>query len=808
MKFIKRLTALLLSAACVCALVCVPPAGAASTVSTFPDVTDPQVGRAVEALRTMGVIDGSGGYFEPNGSLTRAQFCKMSILVMGKGDEAAAQASRTIFNDVPGKHWARGYVNLAALTTVGGEEGKGGSRLMMGLGNGSFAPDRAITYGEAVTAVLRILGYTKEANFNWPYGAVAAAAAVGLDSGFTPPGANDPITRAQAALLFCNMLTAPLADSKEPYATKYLGEQKKNLVLVSCNEKTENGQDAVKFFSNEDAKQTPIPYAVNAPATFLQGSRGTAIVKDEKLVTFIPDLGTGSKTITISSASAGSICVITTTDGAKITLAPDTKVWNSKDDKPDEYRNTFKKLDRPGMIVTVCYTAAGAVDYLYVDSFIADSAKNGVMVAKNPISGNPFAQLTAGTTDYSIVKNGVPATMSDIRRYDVATFDSNAKVLYVSDFRLNCTYLGASPNTAAPSKIQVSVNFGESYKDGLPVLNCAIDDLKQFKFGENFTLLFSADGKVAGAVKSSEARSNAVGYVDGSKLVLVNAPEDLSEISTAGELLDNYQDCLVNVNGTKTGISLSRLSGRTPPGPLNLKNNTLGDTPLAGNVAVFEKVGTSAIKKISLSDVTVSSVPASKIAYQRTNAYGKVDLLILNDVTGDLYTYGICKNVVVDPSGNAYVPSDNPETTPPEYTNNTTTVSNSKSNGKPSATVVGGTTYKNGQFIGVVESLNVLDKTSLHRHAASVALKSITKVSPSNFNLSTGLFFSGSTELPISDDVQCYNAQTKKWFGEDDATKKPSMEYLRACLAYSSNLTVWYDRDPAQGGKVRVVVAN
>ena len=80
------------------------------------------------------------------------------------------------------------------------------------------------------------------------------------------------------------------------------------------------------------------------------------------------------------------------------------------------------------------------------------------------------------------------------------------------------------------------------------------------------------------------------------------------------------------------------------------------------------------------------------------------------------------------------------------------------------------------------------------------------KVSPSNFNLTTGLFFSGSVELPISDDVQCYNAQTKSWFGA--GTENSAMDNLKACLAYSSDLTVWYDRDPGQGGKVRVVVAN
>ena len=104
----------------------------------------------------------------------------------------------------------------------------------------------------------------------------------------------------------------------------------------------------------------------------------------------------------------------------------------------------------------------------------------------------------------------------------------------------------------------------------------------------------------------------------------------------------------------------------------------------------------------------------------------------------------------------------------------------------------------------------MIEKSSSHktRSAGSVALKSVAnKVSPNNFNLTTGRFFSGSIELPISDEVQCYNAQTKTWFGAGNTDRTP-MENLNACLAYSSNLTVYYDRDPGQGGKVRVVVAN
>lgn len=806
MKLIKRLTALLLCAACVCALACVPPAEASGTVSTFPDITDPQVGRAVEALRVMGVIDGGGdGRYDPDGSLTRAAFCKMAILVMGKGDEAEAQASRTIFNDVPARHWARGYVNLAALTTVGGgEDGKGGTRLMLGLGNGSFAPDRVISYGEAVTILLRMLGYAKEANLNWPNGAVSTAGNLGLTSGFVPPGAGAPVTRAQAALLFCNMLTAPISGSKgSAYAKDSLGYTlEKGALLLDSNTKTESGlSGAVKVFSakgsHNDAATLP---AVRNPASFLEGSRGTAVYdKQDRFLTFLPDAGSTSKTITIAKVSGR---VVTATDGSSFTVASDTPVWTNG--KSDKFSEVLTSLSQGNASVTICFAASGAVESLFVHG-TSMTLTGGVMVAREKVSGNPFAQLTAGTVDYKIMKNGTEVTTSALTQYDVAAFDPTNKTLYVTDFRLTGVYESAFPNTAVPTKIRLSL-----FKEELEVLDSAVDDLKGLKLGSSITLLLSPDGKVAGAVSSSTLRSNTVGYVEGEKVKLLNAPSGLSELSGkfSGEL-DKYRDCLVTVTGGKDVIYLSRMSGRTPTKPLDLTNRTLGGAPLAENAAVFDRITNSGMRRIALADIAMDTVPAEKIAYQRVNSAGEVDLLLLENATGDLYTYGIAKvettSVPDDSSDTADGKDNSDKKTAPSVTiiNTYTTVTNSKSE----VAVVGGTRYKSGQFIGLAASVTAEKVDGHSRSAGSVALKSVEKVSPSNFNLTTGIFFSRSIELPISSEVQCYNAQTKTWFGAGDDKATP-MENLSDCLAYSTDLTVWYDRDPAQGGKVRVVVAH
>ena len=192
----KRLISCLLAAALLAGMLVTGPASAAGS-SSFSDITDPTVAEAVETLRLLGVVDGTGGAaFNPGGTLTRAEFCKMTVEIMGRGDEEPSQRNRTIFSDVGPEHWARGYVNLASSITIGGATGEdgastGGTRLIMGVGDGTFQPNKAITYGEAVTILMRVLGYGNAdvaTGVNWYDGYVGLAHSSELDKGLTLSG--------------------------------------------------------------------------------------------------------------------------------------------------------------------------------------------------------------------------------------------------------------------------------------------------------------------------------------------------------------------------------------------------------------------------------------------------------------------------------------------------------------------------------------------------------------------------------------------------------------------------------------------
>lgn len=126
----------------------------------FEDVTaDNDYSDAINTLVALGVVTGyEDGTYRPEKVVTRAEMAKLIVVTLGYGDLVAG--SKSNFSDTQG-HWADAYIALAA--------GKG---LVVGTGDGKFTPDRTVSYDEAMTMIVRALGYTDSCNelkgMTWP----------------------------------------------------------------------------------------------------------------------------------------------------------------------------------------------------------------------------------------------------------------------------------------------------------------------------------------------------------------------------------------------------------------------------------------------------------------------------------------------------------------------------------------------------------------------------------------------------------------------------------------------------------------
>lgn len=107
---------------------------------TFPDIAFSGQITAIEALAARGILDGkSDGNFDPEGSMTRAEFAAVVVRALG-----LTPADTGAFADVAPTAWYAPYVGAASAYS-----------LINGVGEGRFNPDGTITRQEAAVMVSR-----------------------------------------------------------------------------------------------------------------------------------------------------------------------------------------------------------------------------------------------------------------------------------------------------------------------------------------------------------------------------------------------------------------------------------------------------------------------------------------------------------------------------------------------------------------------------------------------------------------------------------------------------------------------------
>lgn len=624
----------------------VVPAGAASAATTrFSDITDNYTATAVETLRLMGVLDGYGdGTFRPNAVLTRAQFCKMAVYAMDGSSELGRYSTVTIFPDVKPSLWAASYINMAAKKGV-----------IAGFADGKFKPNQTVTTGQAVTILMRGLGY-KDENMGgvWPQGYMAEAQTCGLLKSTGITSAYSALTRGQAAKLFLNLFEAKRGTGEGAVVlfNYTLGEDEVYLTNL----------DAGKGTLTAGGKTYDMAHPVTS--TSLIGSKGKVVLNgDGDILTFLPITGTSG----ISNAA-----VIIGANGSALGL----------------------------------------------DSL-------------------------AGSNSYTIYKNGSPASVKELKKYDVATYASATNAVIVCDTKVSVYYEDCTPSPSNPTTVTV---LGGTELNVLPT---AVESLSQFKPGQQMTLLLTADGQVAGAVDSSAsgARSNALAVVDGSGSMQLICGSTLVKINGSGS---GYENSVVNVTSTKSGnkgkLSLRAVSGKVS-GDLDVRAGTLGGKKLADNVLIFDGG-----RQVALAELSQSSIRSGNISYARTNWAGEIDLIVLNNSLSDNVIYG---RAVVEFERD-------PDTG--EKTDQKITIQTADKSYGP---INSGNNVSTGTFVAVkikTTANNTLMFTSF------ATMSKLSKVSSSAWIGKTAVNYGGRT-YEVPSDVQCYNADTGKWMEDLDAAK-------------------------------------
>lgn len=607
---------------CLAGLIMVAPASA-----VFTDISDSRVSQTAAVLDALGIMQGvGGGSFAPGKALTRAQFCKLAVTAMGVTD-VSPYASYTIFPDVKHSHWAAPYINAAVRHPELKEKS-----IIRGYADGSFGPDKIVSYGEVCTMLLRMLGYKEEdVGPFWPADYIAQAQAIGLTDGVTIADARAAVKRGDAAVLLLNALnTDKKGEEGSTLLDKVASSTVKDCILLETG-KTYSAlaADAALFYEDGVVdKESPRKTAGTLDSSMI-GVYGTIVIGKGSSKVAVGVIPNGNKTETYEVVNAAADRIVTTNG----TLRPDrkTKLYISRDHDMNEYENVWANL-QSGDTLSLYYNEYGVLQLMAV------LPKTTAGAAHSFVYG--LATSRRIPAEYTIIKNGAKIDASKLKKYDVVTLDAANRQAIVSDTRLSGKYQTDSTTYSHPSQVKI-------LEQKFSVSSEAAATFKDMKLNDYITLLFDADGNVAAAYPKKDVSAEMQGIVTkiGGEKATVTLTNGLTlrDISIAKDVKTDVMGRLVTVSQSGDGADLIRrtLSGKTT-GNWSVAEGKLGGNAVSSKVRVYEEVLSGApLNAINVSDIDLTSVPASQIKYTVQDNAGTVTNIVLGDVTGESWIYGI-----------------------------------------------------------------------------------------------------------------------------------------------------------------------
>ena len=207
---------------------------------------------------------------------------------------------------------------------------------------------------------------------------------------------------------------------------------------------------------------------------------------------------------------------------------------------------------------------------------------------------------------------------------------------------------------------------GSTYSLGSAAVASKISSLNGGGVGEVVTLLLGMDNEVADVITGEEADSVFYGVVQTANRSLVedNGADVLQKISvmcTDGitrtvnidKSLNYPTGWLVEISVTPEGEQVTAIESKSVSGTINETATALGDYALADDVQILDTTSEGLAGTVRPSRIAGTKLNALTVRYYTLNEQGQIDRLILNDVTGDLWKYGVLddvKNLAVNAS--------------------------------------------------------------------------------------------------------------------------------------------------------------
>lgn len=412
----------------------------------------------------------------------------------------------------------------------------------------------------------------------------------------------------------------------------------------------------------------------------------------------------------------------------------------------------------------------GEMDFL---SLVNDKSEGPVIVDDDWKAEIPF--ITSSAAYY---RNGVECKSSDLEDYDVVYYSESLRTIWAYDHKVTGRVEKINPNQLSPQTVTVA---GTEYTLGSAKMSEEFSTIGSVDEGDIITLLLGKDNTVVEALTLEEYNATVTGVVletgqkmvededgtlkSGSYIVIVDAAgnqytQDYIKSDfyiNSGDLVKiTYENGKVTVDNYK--YEASSIGNNT----FNSEGTMLGGVPLASNVKILDMVGKTYLNIYP--DRLAGIILLSDPVYYRLNVNREISELILTDVTGDLYRYGVFTGY--SDQGSKLVFDyliDGEKGSLASYSNMSTIVG-------PQAFLFEGTTITKSNELkaAVIQSV-------------------------------------GKSKVQAGDEVYPFADNYDVYYVKDGVYTKTTMDKVSDLKKYE--LTAYYDKAVSLGGRVRIIIA-
>ncbi len=411
------------------------------------------------------------------------------------------------------------------------------------------------------------------------------------------------------------------------------------------------------------------------------------------------------------------------------------------------------------------------------------------------VSLAPLGITPLNVDNYTIVRDGKAATVSNLTLYDVVYKSENNKTLYVYCDKISGVYREAYPTKADVESVEISGNVFEIETRGAK--EKLGEKANSYKLNSKITALIGKDGKIVDVVDLSSSGNGGYGvllsvsetvedsvYDKGEEKYYINlltgdgknvsyeTKKDYSEyIGAVGRIKfdeDGFATFIREVN--KTELS----------GEIDKSKNKIGDTYLTTDATLIELVyepethtGTAVAVVMDIEDIAVEEIYNSNVVFAlKTGDFDDVSFAVFKNVSNNGYTYGVLTDCNVFLS-DMNVSSSYKVISNGEERSYSTSFGKGIDKGMPVAMILDGTTLK---------SIFTLRNAGMGKLTAIDGIR--VKI--------------GNTVVELSDDVQIYKHSSGSGY--------KSLSLSQAQSYKGSTASVFTDAQTAKGGIGRVII--